>query len=69
MINKTILIMLNLDKLLQEKDTYVKLDRVIKEFGTESECVGLITVWLVSLDIHNTLEHRSIHVINDRKRK
>jgi hypothetical protein len=22
--------------------------------GTESECVGLITVWLVSLDILNT---------------
>jgi len=41
--------MLNLDKLLQENDTYLKMERVIKNFVTESECVGLITEGLVSL--------------------
>jgi hypothetical protein len=59
--------MLNLDRLLQENDTHVKMDKNIKDSGTESEFVGLITVWLVSLDIRSTHEHRSIHVINDRK--
>jgi len=49
MINKTVLIMLNLDKLLQENDTCAKMDKVIKDSGTKSEFVGLITVWLVSL--------------------
>ena len=69
MINKTILIMLYLDKLLQENDTYIIMVRVIKGSGTENEYVGLITMWLFSLDIHNINGHKSIHVINDRKRK
>jgi len=46
--------MLNLDKLLQENDTYLKMDRVIKDSGTENEFVELITMWLVSVGIHKT---------------
>ena len=45
-ISKTVLMMLNLDELLRENDTYVKMVRVIKDSDNESECVGPIAMWL-----------------------
>jgi hypothetical protein len=46
-IRKTVLMILNLDKLLQEYDTYVKIGfRVMENSDNESECVGPTTTWL-----------------------